>query len=190
MLDSISTKLQRCFSKDFFAAVPILQIVFYSQSMPKSLTFKVNIIHSGTSRDNTSTNLIRFHTFSNLVFFPFSTIWSILKTAVGPTEDKCSDRRGSPFLSQENVIEKNMRFVVDCEQKFIQVLPGVPDAQHQNVIWKLKSKFKKKITEMLFHQMLNSMFLNPLSKVLPPFPSNRFCYLYLKIEIKRVSNFF
>ena len=41
--------------------------------------------------------------------------------------------------------------------------------------------------------MLNSMFLNPLSKVLPAFPSNilnRFCYLYLKIEIKKVSNFF
>ena len=117
-----------------FLPAPILQIVFYSQSMPKSLTFKVNImfIHS---RDNTSTNLI-IH-FHNFVFFPFSPIWFILKTAVGPTEDKCSDRRGSSILSQENVIEKNMRFVVDCEQKFIQVLPGVPDAQHQNVIWKL-----------------------------------------------------
>ena len=41
--------------------------------------------------------------------------------------------------------------------------------------------------------MLNSMFLNPLSEVLPPFPSNilnRFCYLYLKIEIKKVSKSF
>ena len=55
-----------------FLPAPILQIVFYSQSMPKSLTFKVNImfIHS---RDNTSTNLIRFHTFSQFDLFSILT---------------------------------------------------------------------------------------------------------------------